>query len=208
MSLAEVLSPQTETTAMVDGKQAVARIAYAMNEVIAIYPITPSSSMGEWADAWSSAKQKNLWGTIPAVVEMQSEGGLSHSQTALPDSRSVFFDSVPCMANRTGESGLRCGAHPESTSELVESTSGLVESTSGLVESTSEVVESTSGLVESTSGLVESTSGLVESTSSSSVLNLWVEFVELDTRLVDGETPPNMHLIFVARRFPGRDFTR
>jgi len=75
MSLAEVLSPQTETTAMVDGNEAVARIAYAMNEVIAIYPITPSSSMGEWADAWSAAKQKNLWGTIPAVVEMQSEGG-------------------------------------------------------------------------------------------------------------------------------------
>jgi len=75
MSLAEVLSPQTETTAMVDGNEAVARIAYAMNEVIAIYPITPSSSMGEWADAWAAAKQKNLWGTIPAVVEMQSEGG-------------------------------------------------------------------------------------------------------------------------------------
>jgi len=75
MSLAEVLSPQTESTAMVDGNEAVARIAYAMNEVIAIYPITPSSSMGEWADAWAAARQKNLWGTIPAVVEMQSEGG-------------------------------------------------------------------------------------------------------------------------------------
>ncbi len=82
MSLAEVLNPQQVTPeknvaeyAMVDGNEAVARIAYAMNEVIAIYPITPSSSMGEWADAWSAAKQKNLWGTIPAVVEMQSEGG-------------------------------------------------------------------------------------------------------------------------------------
>jgi pyruvate-ferredoxin/flavodoxin oxidoreductase len=82
MSLAEVLNlhqkaPQKNVTeyAMVDGNEAVARIAYAMNEVIAIYPITPSSSMGEWADAWSAAKQKNLWGTIPAVVEMQSEGG-------------------------------------------------------------------------------------------------------------------------------------
>jgi pyruvate-ferredoxin/flavodoxin oxidoreductase len=79
MSLAEVVSPQQTTPekefAMVDGNEAVARIAYAMNEVIAIYPITPSSSMGEWADAWSAAKRKNLWGTIPAVIEMQSEGG-------------------------------------------------------------------------------------------------------------------------------------
>ncbi len=82
MSLAEVLNPHQKAPqknvaeyAMVDGNEAVARIAYAMNEVIAIYPITPSSSMGEWADAWSAAKQKNLWGTIPAVVEMQSEGG-------------------------------------------------------------------------------------------------------------------------------------
>ena len=61
--------------AMVDGNEAVARVAYALNEVIAIYPITPSSNMGEWADQWSSEKRKNLWGTIPSVVEMQSEGG-------------------------------------------------------------------------------------------------------------------------------------
>src|ERR671938_537528 len=61
--------------AMVDGNEAVARVAYALNEVIAIYPITPSSNMGEWADQWASEKRKNLWGTIPSVVEMQSEGG-------------------------------------------------------------------------------------------------------------------------------------
>ncbi|MDX2099654.1 MAG: pyruvate:ferredoxin (flavodoxin) oxidoreductase, partial [Leptolyngbyaceae cyanobacterium bins.59] len=61
--------------ATVDGNEAVARIAYKLNEVIAIYPITPASSMGEWADAWAAADQPNLWGTIPSVIEMQSEGG-------------------------------------------------------------------------------------------------------------------------------------
>src|SRR5438477_10193209 len=60
---------------MVDGNEAVARVAYALNEVIAIYPITPSSNMGEWADQWAAEKRPNLWGTIPSVVEMQSEGG-------------------------------------------------------------------------------------------------------------------------------------
>src|SRR4029434_8390716 len=52
-----------------------ARVAYALNEVIAIYPITPASPMGEWADAWSAHGLKNLWGTVPSVIEMQSEGG-------------------------------------------------------------------------------------------------------------------------------------
>lgn len=61
--------------ATIDGNEAVARVAYRLNEVIAIYPITPASPMGEWADAWSSVGQPNLWGTVPAVVEMQSEGG-------------------------------------------------------------------------------------------------------------------------------------
>ena len=64
-----------EQYAMLDGNEAVARVAYALNEVIAIYPITPSSSMGEWADAWSAVHRKNVWGTVPSVVEMQSEGG-------------------------------------------------------------------------------------------------------------------------------------
>ena len=62
-------------TAMLDGNEAVARVAYALNEVIAIYPITPASSMGEWADEWASEKRPNLWGTVPSVIEMQSEGG-------------------------------------------------------------------------------------------------------------------------------------
>ena len=59
----------------VDGNEAAAYIAHLTNEVIAIYPITPSSPMGEYADAWSAVGVKNLWGTIPEVIEMQSEGG-------------------------------------------------------------------------------------------------------------------------------------
>ncbi len=59
----------------IDGNEAAAHVAHKTNEVIAIYPITPSSNMGEWADAWSAQGQKNIWGTVPLVVEMQSEGG-------------------------------------------------------------------------------------------------------------------------------------
>src|SRR5881398_1624223 len=58
-----------------DANEAVASIAYRLNEIIAIYPITPSSTMGEWADQWSSEGVPNIWGTVPHVVEMQSEGG-------------------------------------------------------------------------------------------------------------------------------------
>src|SRR5579884_1142213 len=58
-----------------EGNEAVATIAHALSEVIAIYPITPSTPMGEYADAWSAAGRPNLWGTVPLVVEMQSEGG-------------------------------------------------------------------------------------------------------------------------------------
>ena len=58
-----------------DGNEAVAHVAYRVNEVIAIYPITPSSTMGEWADQWASEGLANVWGTIPHVAEMQSEGG-------------------------------------------------------------------------------------------------------------------------------------
>ncbi|HEY1271647.1 MAG TPA: pyruvate:ferredoxin (flavodoxin) oxidoreductase, partial [Terriglobales bacterium] len=58
-----------------DANEAVAHVAYRVNEVIAIYPITPSSAMGEWADQWASEGVANIWGTVPQVVEMQSEGG-------------------------------------------------------------------------------------------------------------------------------------
>ncbi|MEJ2693610.1 MAG: pyruvate:ferredoxin (flavodoxin) oxidoreductase, partial [Candidatus Thiodiazotropha sp.] len=59
----------------IDGNEAAARIAHLTNEVIAIYPITPASPMGEWADEWSARGKRNLWGTIPDVIEMQSEAG-------------------------------------------------------------------------------------------------------------------------------------
>jgi len=59
----------------IDGNQATSSVAHRTNEVIAIYPITPSSVMGELADEWSAKGQKNIWGTIPQVIEMQSEGG-------------------------------------------------------------------------------------------------------------------------------------
>ena len=60
---------------MIDGNEAVAYIAHKTNEVIAIYPITPSSPMGEHADAWSAEGKANIWGTVPDVIEMQAEGG-------------------------------------------------------------------------------------------------------------------------------------
>jgi pyruvate-ferredoxin/flavodoxin oxidoreductase len=59
----------------IDGNEAAAYVAYNTNEVIAIYPITPSSAMGEWADAWAAEGKKNIWGMVPSVTEMQSEGG-------------------------------------------------------------------------------------------------------------------------------------
>ena len=60
---------------MVDGNQAAAEVAFACSEVAAIYPITPSSPMGEWSDEWSAKGVKNIWGTVPHVIELQSEGG-------------------------------------------------------------------------------------------------------------------------------------
>ncbi len=59
----------------IDGNEAAAYVAHKINEVIAIYPITPSSGMGEYADAYSAEGETNIWGTVPLVVEMQSEGG-------------------------------------------------------------------------------------------------------------------------------------
>ena len=63
------------TWVTVEGNEAVANVAHTLSEVIAIYPITPSTPMGELADAWSAAERTNLWGTVPLVAEMQSEGG-------------------------------------------------------------------------------------------------------------------------------------
>src|SRR5215468_7802758 len=58
-----------------DANEAAAYVAYHLNEVMAIYPITPSSPIAEWCDQWASEGKRNLWGTVPANVEMQSEGG-------------------------------------------------------------------------------------------------------------------------------------
>jgi len=63
----------------IDGNEAAAYVAFHTNEVIAIYPITPSSNMGEWCDAWSAQNKKNIWGETPSVSELQSEGGASGS---------------------------------------------------------------------------------------------------------------------------------
>jgi pyruvate-ferredoxin/flavodoxin oxidoreductase len=68
-----------KSTIMCDGNEAVANIAHAVSEVCAIYPITPSSPMGEKADELSAAGVPNIWGTIPKVIEMQSEGGAAGS---------------------------------------------------------------------------------------------------------------------------------
>jgi pyruvate-ferredoxin/flavodoxin oxidoreductase len=62
-------------TPTLDGNEAAASMAYQLNDVIAIYPITPASPMGEWADQWAAEGRTNLWGSVPLVVEMQSEGG-------------------------------------------------------------------------------------------------------------------------------------
>jgi pyruvate-ferredoxin/flavodoxin oxidoreductase len=69
------MADKTDRTDVIDGNQAVAEVAHAVSEVCAIYPITPSSPMGETADELSAAGVANLWGTVPEVVELQSEGG-------------------------------------------------------------------------------------------------------------------------------------
>jgi len=69
----------TREMVTIDGNEAAAYVAHSVSEVCAIYPITPSSNMGEWADQWSAEGKKNIWGTVPLVVEMQSEGGAAGS---------------------------------------------------------------------------------------------------------------------------------
>ncbi len=70
-----IIEAPTRTVLTVDGNEAAASVAYRTNEVLAIYPITPSSPMGEHADAWSNQGRPNIWGNIPDVIEMQSEAG-------------------------------------------------------------------------------------------------------------------------------------
>src|SRR5215831_18746625 len=70
-----VEAAMNRTWVTIEGNEAAANIAHKLSEVIAIYPITPSTAMGELADAWSAAGRPNLWGPVPQVIEMQSEGG-------------------------------------------------------------------------------------------------------------------------------------
>src|SRR5512136_162718 len=96
----------------IDGNEATAYVAHKLSEVIAIYPITPSSPMGEFADEWSAKKQANLWGTVPMVVEMQSEGGAaravhgalqSGSLTTTFTASQVLLLMIPNMFKIAGE---------------------------------------------------------------------------------------------------------
>ena len=75
-------------TAVMDGNTAAAHIAYRVNEVAAIFPITPSSTMAELADAWAAEGIKNIWGAVPVVQQMQAEGGAAGAVL------------VPCKAAR------------------------------------------------------------------------------------------------------------
>ena len=108
-----------------DGNEAAAYVAYRTNEVIAIYPITPSSPMGEWADQWAAEGKPNIWGTVPSVVEMQSEGGAAGAvHGALQAGRAgddvhrvagpAADDSEHVQDRRRADAGRvpRGGAHP------------------------------------------------------------------------------------------------
>jgi pyruvate-ferredoxin/flavodoxin oxidoreductase len=104
-------------TAVLDGAEAIARVAHKLNEVIAIFPITPSSPIAEHADAWSAAGQKNLWGTVPVVVEMQSEGGAAaavHGALQAGSLSTTFTSSqglllmIPTMYKIAGELTPTC----------------------------------------------------------------------------------------------------
>jgi pyruvate-ferredoxin/flavodoxin oxidoreductase len=74
-STAADVGSSSTATVCIDGNEAAAKVAYALSEVVAIYPITPASTMGELADAWSAGGVTNLWGAVPEVVELQSEAG-------------------------------------------------------------------------------------------------------------------------------------
>ena len=78
--------------ATIDGNEAAARIAHLLSEVIAIYPITPASPMGEHADDWAAAGRPNLWGLVPEVIEMQSEAGAAGARALVTCGQVAGFD--------------------------------------------------------------------------------------------------------------------
>ncbi len=105
------------TVGVMDGTEAIAHVAHKVNEVIAIYPITPSSPIGEHSDAWSAARKKNLWGSVPMVVEMQSEAGAAaavHGALQAGSLSSTFTASqglllmIPTMYKVAGELSPTC----------------------------------------------------------------------------------------------------
>jgi len=101
-----------QQTVILDGNEACASVAYRMAQVITIYPITPSSTMAEWADQWKEEGRKNIWGTIPVVAEMQSEGGAAGamhgalqagaSGTTFTASQGLFADDSEHVQDRRG----------------------------------------------------------------------------------------------------------
>lgn len=102
----------SKNTITVDGNYAAAHVAYALSEVSAIYPITPSSTMGEWVDEWASQHKKNIWGTEVKVAEMQSEAGAAgavHGSLAAGALTSTYTASqglllmIPVMHKAAGE---------------------------------------------------------------------------------------------------------
>ncbi len=103
---------QTTRWLTIDGNEAAATIAHRLSEVCAIYPITPASAMGEWADEWSAQGRTNLWGTVPQIIEMQSEGGAAgavHGALQLGSLATTFTASqglllmIPNMYKIAGE---------------------------------------------------------------------------------------------------------
>ena len=107
----------TKHQVTIDGNEAAAHVAYKTNDVIAIYPITPSSPMGEFSDAWSASHEKNIWGMTPIVREMQSEGGAagavhgtlqSGSLTTTFTSSQGLLLMIPNMFKIAGEQTSRC----------------------------------------------------------------------------------------------------
>ena len=104
-------------TAVLDGTEAIALVAHKLSEVIAIYPITPSSPIAEHADAWSAGGKKNLWGTVPVVVELQSEAGAAaavHGALQAGSLSTTFTASqglllmIPTMYKIAGELSPTC----------------------------------------------------------------------------------------------------
>src|SRR5688572_3779738 len=124
-------------TLTLDGNEAAASVAYRVSEVIAIYPITPSSTMGELADEWAAKGKQNLWGAVPRVVEMQSEGGVAgavhgalqagelapfvlhvSARTLATHALSIFGDHSDVMACRQTGFAMLCSSDVQEAQDM------------------------------------------------------------------------------------------